>query len=286
VVITLLLAVLFRNSAFVGRFTGRGYDTNPLPVESFPQPAFTGAVYTLTTQSVAVSEGLPTNFWRTERDEVDYTAKVAKLTIDRAKASVIGGTIGTPQSTSPAVDVVVDGQSTYVPGATATDPWTRSPHDPGWGVLSVLSPHQLMMYQDIIDPALRAQHPTSVIEETRHEVPVTTFTYAFAFGAFYESAPRLFDLVRVVDGNAGSDARVIVTVSFDDAWVVRYLDVDIDYRAVLKYKAESDPDIPYPYRYTVDVVSTTQTPPRVSVPTNVVDATTTTVTSTTVVVAP
>ena len=36
VMLPMLLGVIFRNSAFVGRFTGKGYDTNPLPVASFP----------------------------------------------------------------------------------------------------------------------------------------------------------------------------------------------------------------------------------------------------------
>jgi len=280
VITALLLGVIFRNTAFVDRFTGQGYDTNPLPIVAVEQPKFIAAVYTLTTQSIAVSEGLPTNFWRTEKDEVDYTTQLAKLTIDRATASVIGGTIGTPRSTSPALELMVDQSSTFLAGDAQTDPWTRQPHEPGWGVLAVLSPHEVMMYQDVVDPALRSQQPTSVITERVHDIPVTTYKYQFPFGKFYESAPRLFEMVRMMDGNAGSDATVVVTVSFDEQWMVRYLDVNVDVQAVLKYKAEADAETPYPYRYTVDVVSTSDAPAAISLPTNVVDATTTTSTTT------
>jgi hypothetical protein len=286
VVATLLLGAMFRNTALVGRITGHGYDTNPLPVEAFPQPVFSGAVYILTTQAIAVNDRLPTNYWRTERDEVDYTANVAKLTIDRAEASMIGGTIGTPKSTSPAVEVVVDKTSTYVPGEAQTDPWTRHPHEPGWGILPVLSPHEVMMYQDVVDPVLRSQKPTSVISDVVHDVPVTTYSYTFDFGKFYESAPRVFDMVQNMDGNAAADAKVAVTVSFDEQWMVRYLDVNVDVQAVLKYKAQDDVGTTYPYRYTVDVVSTSESPPALSAPTNAVDATTTTTTTTIPVTTP
>ena len=276
VLLVLLLGLVFHNTAFVGRFTGAGYDTNPLPLEAIPQPAFTNAVYTVTTQSIGVSDGLPTNFWRTERDEVDYKAQIAKLTIDRAKASIIGGTIGRAASTAPPLDLIVDQQSTYLAGEKPTDPWTRQPHQPGWGALGLLDPHGVLMYQDVIDPVLRAQQPTSVIQELVHDVPVTTYTYTFTFGEFYESAPRLFDLVQVIDGNAGADASVVVTVSLDAQWIVRYVDVNVDFNAVLKYKAEHDAGTSYPYRYTVDVLSASDGALAIAVPPNTLDATTTT----------
>ena len=133
-----------------------------------------------------------------------------------------------------------------------------SRHDPGWGILTLLSSHEVLMYQDVIDPVLRSQTPTSVVHEAVHDVPVTTYSYTFTFGEFYESAPRMFDMVRMMDGNAGADASVVLTVSLDDQWMVRYLDVNLDFHAVLKYKAESDADTPYPYRYTIDVVSTSE----------------------------
>ncbi len=276
VILTMVLAIVFRNSAVIERFTGRGYDTNPLPAHPIPQPPFAGAEYTLTSQSIAMTNSLPTNYWRTERDEVNYTAKVAKVTIDRAKASVIGGTIGTPQNTSPPTDGVVDEHSMYLPGVLQTDPWTRQPHEAGWSLLALLSPHELLMYQDVFDPALRSQHPKSVAKEKRHEIPVTTYTYGFAFGKFYESAPRLFEMVKLMDGNAAADASVTVTISLDEQWMVRYLDVNVDLQAVLEYKAERDVETPYPYRYTIDVVSITDAPPDIAVPANTVDATTTT----------
>ncbi len=279
VAITMVLAIVFRNSAFVERFTGQGYDSNPLPVGPIPQPPFSGAEYTITSQSIAMTNNLPTNYWRTEHDQVDYKSKVAKVTIDSAKAPVIGGTIGTPQSTAPPTNAVVDEHSTYVPGTIQTDPWTRHPHEAGWSPLTLLSPDALLMYQDVIDPTLRSQHPKSVVSETRHEVPVTTYTYTFAFGKFYESAPRLFDMVKVVDGNAAADAPVTVTISLDEQWMVRYLDVNVDLQAVFEYKAERDVEVPYPYRYTLDVVSITDTPPKIAAPTNTVDETTTTITT-------
>ena len=55
---------------------------------------------------------------------------------------------------------------------------------------------------------------------------------------------------------------VTVTISLDEQWMVRYLDVNVDLQAVLDYKAERDVETPYPYRYTLDVVSITDVPPR------------------------
>jgi hypothetical protein len=276
VVIPAVAAVVFHDSALVERFTGKGYDTNPLPVHSFPEPKFAGAEYTFTTQSVAMFDGLPTNLWRTEHDIVDYKAQTAKLTIDLSKASIIGGTIGKPQSVTPAYDVFVDAQSSYEQGATPTDPWVRTPQEPGSLLQDILTSGDIRMYQDVIDPTLRAQQPLSVVAETRHEVPVTTYTYSFAFGKFYDSAPRLFDLVSTMDGNAAADATVTVTISLDGEMLVRYLDINVDYQSVLQVRAKKDPEGTYPYRYTLEVVSTDATPTPVSLPTNVVQATTTT----------
>ena len=79
-----------------------------------------------------------------------------------------------------------------------------------------------------------------------------------------------------MDGNAAADATVTVTISLDDEMLVRYLDINVDYRSVLQLRAKADPEGTYPYRYTLEVVSTDDTPTPVSLPTNVVQATTTT----------
>jgi hypothetical protein len=270
--VTLLLGVIFRNSAFIQRFTGKGYDTNPLPTHAVALPPFTGAEFTITTQMVSIADGLPTNFWDTEHVTANYKApSAAKLTFDRAKASVIGGTIGTPHNVMPPYDVFVDEQLSYEPGETATAPWIRTPHGPGWIDQEVLRPDMVLMYQDVIDPTLRTQPPASVINETVHEIPVTTYSYTFTFGDFYESAPRLFELFHVVDGNADPDASVSVTVSLDEQWMVRYLDVNVDYHSVLDHRAKHDVGISYPYRYTMEVIKTTDTPDAVTMPANAVD---------------
>ena len=273
VTVTMASAFAFRSGALVERFTGTGYDTNPLPLHPIPQPPFAGAEYTLTSQSIAMTNSLPTNYWQTERDQVNYTSKMEKSTLDRAKASVIGGVIGTPQSTSPPSAVIVDQQATYLPGAAPTDPWIRVLREPKILAPGLLSRNEIYMYQDVIDPTLRAQHPKSVVSETRHEIAVTTYTYTFPFGKFYESAPRLFEMVKEMDGNAAPDADVTVTISLDSQWMVRYLDVDVDVQSVLKYRAHDDPEARYWYRYTVDVVSITTTPVEIAAPTNTVDPT-------------
>ena len=279
VAVAAVAGVVFHNSSVVERFTGKGYDTNPLPVHSFPEPKLVGAEYTFTTQSVAMFDGLPTNLWRTEHDLVDYTSKTAKLTIDLAKASIIGGTIGKPQSVTPAYDVFVDAASSYEQGATASDPWIRTQQEPGSLLQDILNSNDIRMYQDVIDPALRAQKPASVVTETRHQIAVTTYTYTFGFGKFYESAPRLFDLVSTMDGNAAPDAKVTVTVSLDSEMLVRYLDINVDYESVLESRAKKDTEGTFPYRYTIEVVSTNAAATALALPTNVVEATTTTSTT-------
>lgn len=272
VAVTLVLGVVFRNTAFIQRFTGKGYDTNPLPTHAVALPPFTGAEFTITTQMVSIDGGLPTNFWETEHVTANYTApSAAKVTFDRAKASVIGGTIGTPQNVMPPYDVFVNSQLRYERGETATDPWIRTPHGPGWIDQAILRPDMVLMYQDVIDPTLRAQPPASVTNETVREVPVTTYTYTFTFADFYESAPRLFELFHIVDGNADPDASVNVSVSLDEQWMVRYLDVNVDYQSVLDHRAKQDVGIPYPYRYTMDIIKTTDTPDVVTMPANAVD---------------
>jgi hypothetical protein len=265
------LAIVFPDSPIVQRFTGKGYDTNPLPTKSAAPPPFAGLEFTITTQSVAILDGLPTNVWNTERDKMDLTAGAARRTFDRATASVIGGTIGSPQSDSPPFDVVLNKELLFEPGATPTDPWIRRPHFPGWYQLATLTRNQLLMYQDVFDPTLRAQPPTSITTETRHDVAVTTYVYTFTFGNFYESAPRLFDLAQEMDGNADPEALVTVTVSLDEQSIVRYLDVNLDFHAVLEYRAKADVGVPYPYRYTVDLVSADDKPADVGVPENAVD---------------
>jgi hypothetical protein len=243
-----------------------------LPTHAQTRPVFTGATYTLSTQSVAVAGGLPTNFWRTERDEVNYTSRTAKLTVDLASASIIGNKIGKPKSTAPSYEMIVDESSLYEPGEATTDPWIRTKNDPGWWGALLLTGDEVRMYQDVFDPALRAAQPTSVVDEVHNEVPVTTYTYAMEFGDFYESAPRLFDFVKFLDGNAPDDATVTVTISLDDKWLVRYLDVNLDYEAVLDHRARNDPETRYPYHFVLDVLSTTGSPAAVDVPANVVDA--------------
>ena len=99
----------------------------------------------------------------------------------------------------------------------------------------------------------------------------------------------MFDLFQVVDGNADANAEVSVTVSLDEQWMVRYLDVNVDYHSVLAHRAEKDVGAWYPYRYTMDVVNTTDKPEAVSMPANAVDPpidTTTTTTTPIPVVTP
>ena len=278
VLVPMILAVVMRDSAIVERITGKGYDTNPLPTRSIDRPVFTGAEYTLTTQSIAVTDGLPTNYWETEHDLVNYATSTAKSTGDGARASIVGGTIGTPQGGLHTLPLYFDPESVYRPATTESEPWTRQPYQPGWRSHRIFSTDSILMYQDVIDPALRNEVPTSVLSESRHDIPVTTYTYTFAFADFYESAPSLFELFRVVDGNAAGDAKVNVTVSLDDQWVVRYLDVDVDFHSVLEHRAKSDVGAQYPYRYTMDVIKITDKPDAVDVPTNTVNETTTTTT--------
>ncbi|MDP9465559.1 MAG: hypothetical protein M3P52_13110, partial [Actinomycetota bacterium] len=221
IAVTLTTAVAFRNSAFVERFTGNGYDTNPLPLHGFPQPEFAGAQYTLGFQDVAVVDGLPTNYWYTGHVEVDYTTNTAKHTFEPAKATIIGGKIGVPVAITPPREFYVDQQASYTSGATPADPWQLTAHRPDSKLTTVLRRDEIPMFQDVIDQALRSQTPTSVVDETRNDVAVTTYAYSFAFGDFYESAPRLFESVSLIDGNAADDARITVTVSLDEQWLVR-----------------------------------------------------------------
>lgn len=266
-------AVAFRDSAFADRITGRGYDHNPLPAHAIAAPSFAGAEYTVTYQSVGLDNGLSSNFWDIERDTVDYSTGAATLTLDQAKAAIIGGTISTAKSTAPTQKLIVDKTAFYRPGATAADAWTRIPHEAAVPP-SILSPRRIPMYQDVIDPVLRARQPTGVKHEVRYGTNVTTYSYTIPLGDLYESAPSLFEMVRDFDGNADADAEVNVTVSFDDQWMVRYLDVELDYQTVLEHTAGTAPDNTYFYRYTLDVISITDKPEPFDLPSKVVDETT------------
>ena len=263
-------AVIFRNSALVGRFTGRGYDTNPMPLHAVPPLKFTGAQFTVTYQSVGVLDGLPTNLWFTNRWKVDYTSNSAKMTFQPAKATIIGGSIGKPQQTSPPRDVYLDQHASYRQGRTGADAWVRSENAAGQSLTDVLRPDLLPMFQDVVDPSLRALEPTSLAAETRHGIAVTTYTYSMKLSDFYESAPRMFNSFHVVDSNAADDANVILTMSFDKQWMVRYLDVNLDVNAVLEFRASKHTGTEYQYRYTVDVISISDTPESIVIPTNTI----------------
>lgn len=128
------------------------------------------------------------------------------------------------------------------------------------------------MYQDVFDPALRNQTPTDVVHETRHDVPVTTYTYSMKFGDFYESAPALFDAAEMLDGNAPDDADLTITVSLDGQWIVRYVDVNLDYNAVVEHRAKQDSTKRFTYRLTVDLIAIKDKPDAISIPTKVIDA--------------
>ena len=186
---------------------------------------------------------------------------------------MIGGTIGTPRNTSPPADIIVDAiRPPTRPVRRPTDPWIRHLHEPGWSTLAVLSRNQLLMYQDVVDPALRSHPPASTVEETRPRRSRHDVLVHVRVRGLLRIRAALFDMVQMMDGNAGADdATVMVTISFDDQWMVRYLDVNIDFDAVLKYKAERDAGIPYPYRYTVDVVSIIEKPQQIPAPTNTID---------------
>ena len=82
----------------------------------------------------------------------------------------------------------------------------------------------------------------------------------------------MYDLARVIDGNAPDDAKVTVTVSLDDQWMVRYLDVEVDHASVLEHSAKADAGTRYPYRLTMDLISTTDKPATITIPIQVVDA--------------
>jgi hypothetical protein len=265
-------AYVMRDSAYAHRITGEGYDHNALPSRSFPQPVFTGAEFTSTVQTVGIDDGLPTNYWEIERADVNYAAGAAKVTMDEAKATIIGGSIGTAQSTAPTEELIVDEQATYAPGQTPADAWTRTAHDTGAEV-SVLSRNEVRMYQDVVDPALRAQQPAKTLHEVRHGIPVTTYEYATTFGQFYEVAPHLYDFASALDGNAADDAAVTITLSFDEQWVVRYVDVAVDFHSVIDHIAKANPAHRYPYRISVDVISTTDQPEAVVIPTITADST-------------
>ena len=288
VAVVALLGVIFRHSALVERFTGSGYDTNPLPTHSVAMPALTGAAYTYTFDSIDVVQGVPSHLSQTDQDEVSFTASIAKLSFNAAISEIVDGKIGTPV-VSPAPEVLfVDKQSTYQRGLTDAEPWVRTPLMPASRAEAVLNRGDIRMYQDVFDPALRSQKPTSVIKDTRHDVPVTTYNYTFEFGDFYESAPRLFHWVRSMEGNAADDATVTVAISLDDQMLVRYLDVNLDYSAVMDQVQAGD-DGTYHYRSTFELTSIADAT-ALAIPADVVDSTTTTLpapeTTTTLPVSP
>ncbi|MGZ4793100.1 MAG: hypothetical protein ACXWBO_14650, partial [Ilumatobacteraceae bacterium] len=61
------------------------------------------------------------------------------------------------------------------------------------------------------------------------------------------------------------------TVSLDDQWIVRYLDVDVDHASVLEHRAKVDVGTKYPYRLTIDLISITDKPAPITIPIHVVD---------------
>ncbi len=273
--VVMLLGLLFRNSAFVQRFTGSGYDSNLLPTHSIPIPELAGAEYAYTFESIDVAQGVPSHLLQTDHDDVDFAAGIAKLSINSEVAQIVDDKIGSPVVPGTPKELFVNKTSTFQRGAAATDPWVRTPLVPGSRADTILGGGDIRMYQDVFDPTLRAQTPVSVVDETRHDVAVTTYTYDFPVSDFYESAPRLFDWARSMEGNAADDAIVTVTISLDEQMLVRYVDVSMDYLAVIDHLENVNANGTYRYRSTFELISTAGATKTLAIPTNVVAPTTT-----------
>ncbi|MCX6520817.1 MAG: hypothetical protein NTZ21_09160 [Actinobacteria bacterium] len=273
VVPVLLLGVLAgaayvgRDSAFITRLQGEGYDTSALPMIVYPRPTPAGVERSITQYNVTVdAAGVPTAV--DEFTDILGNSNTGDRSIER-RASRFSFVDGVP--TEPALSVVeqqviVAGAFTYVSAEVDGEPWEQ--RDRAWRTLGPEA-GDFWMYQDLVDQSLRHVPRVETVSETVDAVDVTTYRWEIPFGELYESAPSAYSPFGVLSGNADPASIVTLTISVDADGVVRVLDIRLDLESVIEHATAKADGLEYPYGFRVELDSLDDTAPTITAPTNV-----------------
>ena len=273
VVPVLLLGVLAgaayvgRDSAFMTRVQGEGYDTSALPMIVYPRPAPAGVERSITQYSVTVdAAGVPTAI--EEFTDILGNSNTGDRSIERRTSgfSVVDGVPTEPALRVEEQQLIVVGAFLYISPEVDGEPWQQS--ERAWRTMGPEA-GDFWMYQDLVDQSLRHVPPVETLSETFDAVDVTTYRWEIPFGELYESAPSASSPFDVLSGNADPASTVTLAISFDADGVVRVVDIRLELDSVIDHATAKADGLPYPYGFRVELDSLDDIAPTITAPTDV-----------------
>ena len=273
-----LVVIVLGAGAFVGRNTqvaerlrGDNYDYEMLPAKVYPRGGIVRGDTTSEQFSVGLSGGVATESNERQNSTINLNSYEATVEIVQSVAPIVAGVVGATSGTPTIVSYIAKDGFLFVEPGTPDGVWTRIPQ-PANTQLS-FGAGAVVMYQDVVDSSLRNIKPVTVVTGRLGLVDVTTYTFQFPFGEFYESAPTIFERLSVLEGNASPESPVEVTLSVDADGVVWLLDVSLVASDVLAHATTQAKDgLSYPYRIVYELRAVSTQPATITAPANFVDA--------------
>ena len=273
VVPVLLLGVLAgaayvgRDSTFMTRLQGEGYDVDALPMIVYPRPTPAGVERSVTQYSVVVdAAGVPTAV--EEFSDILGNSNTGDRSVQQRTSgfSVVDGVPTGPALSVDEQEVIAVGAFAYVAPEVDGEPWQQ--RDRAWRTMGPEA-GDFWMYQDLVDQSLRHVPPVETLSETFDAVDVTTYRWEIPFGELYESAPSASSPFDVLSGNADPASTVTLAISFDADGVVRVVDIRLELDSVIDHATAKADGLSYPYGFRVELDSLDDIAPTITAPTNV-----------------
>jgi hypothetical protein len=203
----------FRNSQPVQRVLGHETATaTPLPAMAMVRPTVTSAEYSIILS--AVQNGAPNVV--TTKVRADYLTGTGETNTE----SQVGGAFTSAQE-------IRTPDYLFRPGAAFGTAWTRQPRTQETPT-TYDTAQFIPMADEIIDEPLRnALQPTVSKSEKVGDETISTMTYVIDRARVPEVAPAIFARVPWLF-DVPNATTLTVTISYDEAGVVRYLDFSVD----------------------------------------------------------
>lgn len=260
-------AFVGRDSAFMTRLQGEGYDADALPMIVYPRPTPAGVEGSITQYSVIVdAAGVPTAV--EEFADILSNSNTGETIVEQrtSRFAVADGVPTEPALSVEEREVIAVGAFTYLSPEVDGEPWQQ--RDRAWRTIGPEA-GDFWMYQDLVDQSLRHVPPVETVSETLDAVDVTTYRWEIPFGELYESAPFVYEPVDDLNGNADPSSIVKLAISVDADGVVRVLDIRLELESVIEHATAKADQLTYPYGYRVELDSLDDTAPTITAPTNV-----------------
>ncbi len=272
IVVPILLLGLLGGAAYVGRdstymtrLRGEGYDSSMLPMVVYERPSPAGVERTEIEYRVRSENGVPSTDEIFRKVVTNPATGDSQVKIRVTQRSVADGEPVEPAISAEDLEVILVGGSSYSEPQTEGGQWEQRPR---WWANTGAQTGDVWMYQDLIDQSLRRVTPESVEAGTFGAVPVTIYAWEIPFEEIYESAPFVFKRFDVLDGNAEPDSTVSLTISVDEQGVVRVVDIQLELASVIEHATAQADGSRYPYGYRVELDSLDDSAPTITVPTN------------------